>query len=66
MSIRQKTPEQALSEERIRLLELAIDDAEHRLGQYLAHPGNTKSDRYAQLQIEKIMSWAAEIGELLA
>lgn len=46
------------------VLQAAIEDAERRLGSYLAHEGCEKTDKYAQHQISLIRDWAKQLSTL--
>ena len=54
----------ANSFERQTLYQTAIEDAERRLGSYLAMDGCEKTDSYAQQQIAKNRSWAEKLDKM--
>lgn len=45
-------------------LQEAIQDAERRLGSYLATEGCEKTDKYAQYQIKRINDWSKQLDTL--
>lgn len=49
---------------KIQILEHLINDAERRIGSYIAC-GGEKTDPYVQAQISKIKAWTDKIEELL-
>ncbi len=50
--------------EKREMFALAIEDAERRLGSYLAHDGCEKTDNYAKKQIGLINKYSEELNNL--
>jgi len=58
-------PGPATTEEKIRMLEAAIHDAEWRIGSYAVGTSMAMSDPYIRTQIQKIIVWSEAVIELI-
>ena len=50
--------------DRQNMLAAAIEDAERRLGSYIASEGTSREDAYAQQQIKHINNYTKQLNEL--